>query len=160
MPPDGPTPFNPRVEECLQELRPILEKYLAPQSSGGMSSDDMRAELIRLLGGTPPALPAPKPPVIDPAPAPVQPATPAAPPSVLPGLAGGLSISALIGALMGTGTIGTPFEMGQAPTTAGTLAGIAALITPFLGAAGAGGTLLSVGRGLIGWLASKAAPAK
>ena len=109
--PMAPTPFNQKVEDCLIELneaqRPVLEKYLKGLQE--QSGDQFRAELIRLLGGTPPAgLALPKPAVVQPdSAAPATPATPAAsqwPTNLGVGIAG---ILASLG-LSGTGVIGAP----------------------------------------------------
>lgn len=132
-----PMPFNPKVEDCLIDLtevqRPVIEKYIGGLSQ--QSGDQFRAELIRLLGGTPPAgLALPKP--AD---------TTAAPASggwSWPGAIGGLSISGLIGALMGTGMIGTPLDMGVNPTPTGTIGLISGILSPLLGGAGAGSGIL------------------
>ena len=137
-------PFNQKVEDCLLELtevqRPIIEKYLGGLSQ--QSGDQFRAELIRLLGGTPPAgLALPKPAGTV--------ATPASSGFSWPGAAGGLTISGIIAALMGGGAIGTPLDMGVAPTTAGTISGIVGLLAPILGGAGAGSGILK-GLGAIG----------
>lgn len=139
-----PMPFNQKVEDCLLELtevqRPVLDKYLTGLSA--QSGEQFRVELIRLLGGTPPAgLALPKPD-----------GTPAAPAPggfSWTGAAGGLTISGIIAALMGGDVIGTPAGMGTTPTTGGTIGGIIGLLAPILGGAGAGSGILK-GLGAIG----------
>lgn len=103
------TPFNQKVDDCLVELaevqRPVLEKYLKGLQE--QSGDAFRAELIRLLGGTPPAgmlLPPPKP------------TTPSDPPVTPPATGSqwptnlGVGIAGILASLglSGAGVIGAP----------------------------------------------------
>lgn len=147
MPSDAPTKFNPVVEDAIARIRPILEEFLAVAQSRGPTVEQMQDDIIVRLGGTPPKrstvrlLTGPSSNTGGTA-APTVPTAPAT--SVLPGFAGGSVISGIIGALMGGQVIGTPFGMGADPTLGGTIGGIAALLSPLLGAAGAGGGLLRV----------------
>jgi hypothetical protein len=68
--------------------------------------------------------------------------------------AGALAISTILQAL---GLVGTPFGMGPAPTSIGTLATLIPIVTGLVGATGGFGALLNVGRLLLGGLAGAAA---
>jgi hypothetical protein len=61
--------------------------------------------------------------------------------------AAGLGLSSILQAI---GTVGTPFGMGQQPTTAGTLATLVPILTGVLGATGGFGSLSNVVRSLFG----------
>lgn len=63
---------------------------------------------------------------------------------------GGLTISAIIAALIGGGVAGTPFGMGEAPTTTGTLLTIAGAVLPFLSPSTA---IVKIGTGILEGLA-------
>ena len=157
---ETPTPFNAQVDDCLRELnaamRPVLEKYLKQVS---LSPEQIRAELLRLLTGTP-ALPPPAKPEVEQL-APVPPVTPGAPalatpalqkPSVaLSGIA--LAVTTLLQAL---GVVGTPFGIGTEPTQTGTIATLAPVLTGLVGATGGWGMALDIGLKLLGGLLSKA----
>ena len=143
---ETPTPFNPAVDDCLRELRPILEKYLKPQTAIALSPEQIRAELLRMLGAAP-ALPGP-------ATAEPEPAVPAAPVPTTPvlqkpsvALSGiGLAVTTL---LQGLGLVGTPFGIGAEPTQVGTIATLAPVLTGLVGATGGWGMLLNLGLGLL-----------
>jgi hypothetical protein len=62
---------------------------------------------------------------------------------------GGLAISTILQAL---GVVGTPFGVGEAPTTTGTLATLIPIVTAAFGATGGFGSLLNIGRSLLGGL--------
>jgi hypothetical protein len=64
--------------------------------------------------------------------------------------AAGLALTSILQAI---GTVGTPFGMGQQPTTAGTLATLIPILTGAFGATGGFGALLNVGRTLLGGFA-------
>ena len=137
-------PFNQKVEDCLLELtevqRPVVDKYLGGLSQ--QSGDQFRAELIRLLGGTPPATLTLSKPDGDKPPATT--ATPTTGGFSWPGFAGGSVISGIVAALMGGDVVGTPFGTGTDPTLPGTISGIIGLLSPLLGGAGAAGGALKV----------------
>lgn len=149
MPPDTATPFNAELEDCLREisdaLRPILQKFVVARAPQTLTSEQVRAEMLRLLGVDPATVKA-LPGASGGTGSAAAPTTPAPKPSILPGLAGGSVISGIIAAMMGGAEpiIGTPFGFGVDPTLGGTIGGIAALLSPLLGAAGAGGGALKV----------------
>jgi hypothetical protein len=109
--------------------------------------------LSQLFGGAP--LPLPPPVIVQPPPAPPPEPSPLTRPSVQLGTAG------LFGGILAQllGVVGTPFGMGEMPTTAGTLTTLLPLATAAIGATGGFGTLASIGLKLLGGLiSSKAKP--
>ena len=110
--------------------------------------------LLERLTGKPGVTPA------DPQKKPDAPDTPAQPATSRPSVqlsAGALGISTILQAL---GVVGTPFGMGPTPTTTGTLATIIPIVTGVLGMSGGFGSLLNVGRALLGGFAGAAGKPK
>jgi len=122
-----PTPQQPTDFNAL--LLPLLIQVLTGKPMPGLTSPD-------------PAKPADTPTTTEPV---VQ------KPSVQLSMAG-LALSSILQAV---GTVGTPFSMGQTPTTAGTLATLVPILTGAFGATGGFGSLLNFGRSLLGGLKPK-----
>lgn len=153
IPPQPGTP-NAAVEDALRKITVAIRPIVSELAHGQQSSDQVRAELIRMLGGILPAAGLALPP---PAATPIPPAaatSPATPIAEKPSVAlSGIAL-AIASALQAGGVIGTPFGMGEAPTDGGTLATLVPIITGLVGATGGWGALAKVGLGIVSAFAS------
>ncbi|MCC6775617.1 MAG: hypothetical protein IT537_03115 [Hyphomicrobiales bacterium] len=132
-----------RLISLMQD--PLLQKILSGQPITLPELLSILPKVQALLAGQETSMAAPAPPAIDvPAPTPVTPA--AQKPSVQ------LSALGLAGVVLAQvlGGLGTPFGMGAAPTTAGTLATVTPILTAMIGSTGAFGSVLNIARTLFG----------
>ena len=138
---------------------PVLQKLM---SGGAVTLAELLTlprELLALLTGqatTLPQLPAPDKPVVEPkpvSPVVVAPTTPVYKTPSVQLSAGGLGASLIA---MATGLLGTPFGLGDVPTSNGTLATVIPIVTGLIGATGGWGSLASIAMKLIGGFASAA----
>jgi hypothetical protein len=140
----------------LNALAPFLLQLVAArtQQPGGAQAGqpDIAALLALLTGGQPIALPPPvvEPPKPEPAPVVVK---------SEPKTAVGVGLIGLLGSVLGMvgGQIGTPFGMGEAPTTAGTLSVVIPAAISMIGATGIFGPWGAVAGKLVGVLATSIA---
>lgn len=135
LPPLAKTDIAAVIERALEQVvMQAIVSRLQPGTGGQQSQGiDLQAILAQLTGGQPIALPPP--PVVEP-PKPPEPA-----PVVVksePKTAVGVGLIGLLGSVLGMvgGQIGTPFGMGEVPTTAGTLAVVIPAAISMIGATG------------------------
>lgn len=161
--------LSPAMQQLLQVGLPLILALLQsrvqqlPTTPGtAPQQPDILAELLKALM-SPVAPPAPKPVITavePPKPVVTTESAAAQKPSVQ------LSLLALAGSVLGMiipgaggeGLVGTPFGMGQAPTTTGTLSVVLPAITGLLGASGVWGSVANMGLSLLGGLLKNRLP--
>lgn len=153
----APRPGSTEPIPPSQEILPPLGKQPDLQALLTLIGPLLMPLLQQLATGQPLALPAP--PAAPQPPTPPDPVVVVAPTPAKPDNAISMLFSILLGAGtaagISTGTLGTPFEMGQAPTTAGSLMTIASIASPLLSYFGGYGALASMGLNVLSGLAKR-----
>lgn len=148
----------------LNALLPVLLQALTAraQPSGAQPQPGQQPDILALLGpllagltgGQPIALPPPAPVLEPPKPEPAPVVVKSEPKTAV-----GVGLIGLLGSVLGMvgGQIGTPFGMGEAPTTAGTLSVVIPAAISMIGATGIFGPWGAVAGKLVGVLATSIA---